>query len=699
MIKSTVHKFQYGRHSVILDTGIIARQSNAAVMVSMDDTVVLVTVVSSESMKLDQDFFPLTVNYQERTYAAGKFPGSFFRREGRPSENEILISRLIDRPIRPLFPKGFFYDVQVIATVVSVNPQINPDIVAVIGASAALSLSDIPFDGPVGVARVGYIKGQYILNPTVSELSDSKLDLIISGTESNILMVESGSIFLNEQEILGAILFGHEQQQVVISNINKFVQAVGKSKFFWKRKEIDLVIQQYISDLYQSRLSCAYLTINKKDRKIQLNHIKQDIINIVYKKYGDIINSNDIMYFLNYLETQFIRRRILKENLRSDGRSKDMIREIDIKTGILPRTHGSALFTRGDTQALVTVTLGTERNAQNLDELLGDRIDRFLLHYNFPPYCVGETGIVGAPRRREIGHGRLAKRAMLAVMPNVNEFPYTIRVVSEITESNGSSSMASVCGASLALMNAGVPITESVAGVAMGLIKEKDEFIILSDIMSDEDQVGDMDFKVSGSRKGITSLQMDIKINGVTCSIIKIALKQAKYARFQILDCMDTVIKVPYKDISKFAPRIYNIKINPDKIKDVIGKGGSVIKTLTEETNTIIDIENDGTIKIVSLDSEKANLAITRIQEITTNISIGSVYTGKVTHIVEFGAFISIMSSKEGLLHISQISEKRVSKVSDYLKLGQKVLVKVLEIDRQGRIRLTMLGIKSYTIN
>lgn len=696
LLNPIIHKFRYGKHTVILDIGTVARQANAAVMVSMSDTTVLVTVVSSNQVKLEQDFFPLVVNYQERTYAAGKFPGGFFRREGRPSENETLTSRLIDRPIRPLFPKGFTNDVQVVATVMSVNPQVDPDIVAIIGASAALSLSDIPFLGPIGAARVGYIKNKYVLNPTTTELSNSKLDLVISGTKSNILMVESESCLLSEKEILDAIIFGHEQQQTVIYNINKLVQKSGKSKFSWKEKEINMPLKTYVSELYESRSKDIYCFFDKQERHAQVDSMKKDIIKTVLNSsYNSnvVIDEKEIMYLLNYLETQSIRYRILSNKLRVDGRSKDVIREIDIKTGILPRTHGSALFTRGDTQALVTVTLGTERDAQNIDGLIGARIDRFLLHYNFPPYCVGEIGIMSAPKRREIGHGRLAKRGMLAVMPNSNEFPYTIRVVSEITESNGSSSMASICGTSLALMDAGVPIKESVAGVAMGLIKEGNDFVVLSDIVSDEDHIGDMDFKISGSRQGITALQMDIKTDGITYDIINIALEKAKHARFQILDLMDKIIKVPKKEISKFAPRIYSIKVNPGKIKDVIGKGGSVIRSLTEETNTIIDIEDDGTIRIVSLDYEKAKQAIRRINDITANVEIGAIYTGKVTHIVEFGAFVTILSGKEGLVHISQISERRINKVTDCLKLGQEVLVKVLEIDRQGRIRLSMKGI------
>ncbi|URJ29328.1 polyribonucleotide nucleotidyltransferase [Blochmannia endosymbiont of Camponotus modoc] len=694
MLDPIIHKFKYGQHTVILDIGTIARQANAAVMASMSDTTVLVTVVSSNQVRLEQDFFPLVVNYQERTYAAGKFPGGFFRREGRPSENETLTSRLIDRPIRPLFPKGFINDVQVVATVVSVNPQVNPDIVAIIGVSAALSLSDIPFFGPIGAARVGYIKNQYVLNPTTTELSNSKLDLVISGTESNILMVESESCLLSEKEILDAIIFGHEQQQIVIHNINKLVKKIGKTKYSWNEKEVNISLKTYLSELYESRLQDTYCFFDKKERHTQVDGIKKDIVKTVLSSYQhSSVDEKEIMYLLNYLEAQSIRYRILTNKLRVDGRSQDTIRKIDIKTGILPRTHGSALFTRGDTQALVVVTLGTERDAQNIDGLTGIRADRFLLHYNFPPYCVGEIGIIGAPKRREIGHGRLAKRGMLAVMPNANEFPYTIRVVSEITESNGSSSMASICGTSLALMDAGVPIKAAVAGVAMGLIKEGNDFVVLSDIVSDEDHIGDMDFKVSGSRQGITALQMDIKTDGITYDIINIALQKAKNARLQILDIMEQIIKFPNQEISKFAPRIYSIKVNPDKIKDVIGKGGSVIRSLTEETNTIIDIEDNGIIKIVALDYDKAKQAIRRINDITANVEIGAIYTGKVSHIVEFGAFVTILSGKEGLVHISQISERRINKVTDYLKLGQEVLVKVLEIDRQGRIRLSMKGV------
>lgn len=694
MLNPITYKFQYGQYTVVLDIGSIARHTNASVMVSMEDTTVLVTVVSTErSTKLEQDFFPLVVHYQERTYAAGKFPGGFFRREGRPNENEILISRLIDRSIRPLFPKGFCNDVHITATVMSINPQIHPDIVAVIGVSAALSLSDVPFFGPIGISRVGYIHNQYVLNPTTAELCNSKLDLMIVGTVSDIVMVESESCILSEREILDAIIFGHEQQQTVIQHINQLVTDVGKCECRWKEKGIDIALEKYLSTLYKFRLNEAYLIVNRRERYFKIDCIKKDIISVVGNDSSVTMEHNEIIDVLNSLEKRWIRRRILDDNRRIDGRAQDMIRRIDVKIGVLPRTHGSALFTRGDTQALVTVTLGTERNAQNVDELIGEHVDRFLLHYNFPPYCVGEVGIIGAPKRREIGHGRLAKRGMLAVMPTSDMFPYTVRVVSEITESNGSSSMASICGASLALMDAGVPITSAIAGVAMGLIKEGGDFVILSDIIGDEDRIGDMDFKISGSYQGITALQMDIKTTGITYEIIRIALQQARYARIQILEVMDTVIRLPRKDISKFAPRIYSIKINPEKIKDVIGKGGSVIRSLTEETDTVIDIADDGVIKIVSLDAVKAKQAIGRIQDITASIAVGSVYTGKVSHIVEFGAFVTILPGKEGLVHISQIAEKRIHRVTDHLKIGQEVLVKVLEVDRQGRIRLSMKGV------
>ena len=689
LLNPIVRKFQYGQHTVTLETGMMARQATAAVMVSMDDTAVFVTVVGGKHAKPGQDFFPLTVNYQERTYAAGRFPGGFFRREGRPSEGETLISRLIDRPIRPLFPDGFLNEVQVIATVVSVNPQVSPDIVAMIGASAALSLSGIPFNGPIGAARVGYINKQYVLNPTTAELAGSQLDLVVAGTANAVLMVESEAQLLSEDEMLGAVVFGHEQQQVVIENIKALAAEAGKPRWDWHAPEVNADLQARVAELAEARLGDAYRITEKQARYAQVDAIKSDVAAALLAQ-DPALDDGEIQELLGSLEKTVVRSRVLRGEPRIDGREKDMIRGLDIRTGVLPRTHGSALFTRGETQALVTATLGTERDAQNIDELTGERTDRFLLHYNFPPYCVGETGMVGSPKRREIGHGRLAKRGVLAVMPKANEFPYTVRVVSEITESNGSSSMASVCGASLALMDAGVPIKAAVAGIAMGLVKEGDSFVVLSDILGDEDHLGDMDFKVAGSREGVTALQMDIKIEGITREIMQVALNQAKGARLHILGVMEQAISTPRGDISQFAPRIHTIKINPDKIKDVIGKGGSVIRALTEETGTTIEIEDDGTVKVAATDGEKARHAIRRIEEITAEIEVGRVYNGKVTRIVDFGAFVAIGGGKEGLVHISQIADKRVEKVADYLQMGQEVPVKVLEVDRQGRVRLSI---------
>ncbi|AFP85882.1 polyribonucleotide nucleotidyltransferase [secondary endosymbiont of Heteropsylla cubana] len=689
MLHPIVLKFQYGQHTVTLETNMIARQATASVMVTMDDTAVFLTVVGEKQEKPGQNFFPLTVNYQERSYAIGRFPGGFFRREGRSSENEILISRLIDRSIRPLFPEDFLNEVQIVATVVSVNPQVNPDIVAMIGASAVMSLSGIPFNGPVGAARVGYINNQYILNPTQIELSSSRLDLVVAGTKDAVLMVESEANILNEDQMLGAVIYGHNQQQIVIDSINRLIAQSEPKKWSWKTKEINVDLKNRIALLAESRLNDAYQITEKQIRYTAIDAIKTDVI-IDLTTQDETLDANEIKKILGMLEKNIVRNRILHGKPRIDGREKDMIRSLDIRTGVLPRTHGSALFTRGETQALVTATLGTERDAQCLDELTGERTDRFLLHYNFPPYCVGEMGTIGAPKRREIGHGRLAKRGVLAVMPTASEFPYTVRVVSEITESNGSSSMASVCGASLALMDAGVPIKGAVAGIAMGLVKEDNNFIVLSDILGDEDHLGDMDFKVAGSFEGITALQMDIKIAGITREVMQIALNQAKGARLHILRVMEQAISTPRKDLSEFAPRIHTIKISQDKIRDVIGKGGSVIRTLIEKTGTTIEIEDDGTVKVAGTNSEKARYAIRCIEEITAEIQLGRIYSGKVTRIVDFGAFVSISSSKEGLVHISQISDKRVEKVSDYLELGQKVLVKVLDIDRQGRIRLSL---------
>lgn len=693
VLNTIFHQFKYGKHTVILETGMIARQATAAVMVNMDETMVLVTVVVAPAPqgKQGQSFFPLTVNYQERSYAVGRFPGGFFRREGRPSENETLTARLMDRTIRPLFPQGFRNEVQVIATVVSVNPQVSPDIVAIIGASAALSISEIPFNGPIGAARVGYINNKYVLNPTIAELAESSLDLVVAGTANAVLMVESEAQFLSETQMLDALVFGHEQQQILIQNINCLITVAGRPKLPIPIPTVNLPLQIKVTELAKSRISEAYRLKDKQERYAQLDVIKND----VFKTITDEIDHEEIKEIIDSLEKTIVRSRVLRGERRIDGRESSAIRSLDVRTGILPRTHGSALFTRGETQALVTVTLGTERDAQNIDDLTGERTDRFLLHYNFPPYCVGESGTVGSPKRREIGHGSLAKRSLRAVMPTAHAFPYTVRVVSEITESNGSSSMASVCGASLALMDAGVPIKAAVAGIAMGLVTEGENFVVLSDILGDEDSIGDMDFKVAGSLEGVTALQMDLKIEGITRNIIKVALNKAKVARRQILEVMQQVISYPRVDISAYAPRIHIIHIQPEKIKDVIGKGGSVIRALTEETGTTIDIEDNGTVKIAATDDNKVMAAIRRIADLTAKIEVGKIYIGKVTNIVEFGAFVAIGSGKEGLVHISQIAHKRVEKVSDYLQLGQNVPVKILEIDRQGRVRLSIKDAES----
>lgn len=688
LLNPIVRKFQYGQHTVSIETGMIARQATAAVMVNMDDTAVFVTAVAQKKVKEGQDFFPLTVNYQERSYAAGRIPGSFFRREGRPGEGETLIARLIDRPLRPLFPEGFLNEIQIIATVVSVNPQVNPDIVAMIGASAALALSGVPFNGPIGAARVGFINDQYVLNPTADELKSSRLDLVVAGTEGAVLMVESEAELLSEEQMLGAVVFGHDQQQVVIKEINELVKEAGKEKWDWQPEPVNQALRDKVAALAESRMGDAYRITEKQERYAQVDLIKEEVTAAIVAE-DENVDVAEVAEILANLEKQVVRSRVIRGEPRIDGREKDMVRALDVRTGVLPRTHGSALFTRGETQALVTATLGTERDAQVIDQLMGEYTDRFLFHYNFPPYSVGETGMVGSPKRREIGHGRLAKRGVLAVMPDHADFPYTVRVVSEITESNGSSSMASVCGASLALMDAGVPIKAAVAGIAMGLVKEGDDFVVLSDILGDEDHLGDMDFKVAGSRDGISALQMDIKIEGITREIMQVALNQAKGARLHILGTMEQAINSPREEISEFAPRIYTIRINPDKIKDVIGKGGSVIRALTEETGTTIEIEDDGTVKIAATDGLKAKEAIRRIEEITAEVEVGRIYQGKVTRIVDFGAFVAIGGGKEGLVHISQIADKRVEKVTDYLQMGQEVPVKVLEIDRQGRIRLS----------
>ncbi|CAL4322872.1 polyribonucleotide nucleotidyltransferase [Buchnera aphidicola] len=693
MLNPIVRKFQYGKHTVTLETGVMARQATAAVMASMDDTAVFVTVVVQKKVQSGQKFFPLTVNYQERTYAAGKIPGGFFRREGRSTENEILIARLIDRPIRPLFVTGFLHEVQVIATVVSVNPKINPDIISIIGASAALSLSGIPFQGPLSAARIGYINGKYILNPTMEEMKFSTLDLVVSGTKNAVLMVEAEAKVLSEEKVIDAITFGHQEQQVVIENICRLQNDVNKLPFEFYIPPVNRILSSKISILSESKIFSAYCIKDKQKRHEELNSIKMEIIEELANEYSNL-DDYEVENIFQSIEKKIVRNRILNGKLRIDGREKDMIRALDIRTGILPRTHGSALFTRGETQSLVATTLGTARDAQNLDELLGDRTENFLFHYNFPPYSVGEVGMVGSPKRREIGHGRLAKRSLLAVMPKIEDFPYTIRVVSEITESNGSSSMASVCAASLALMDAGVPIKSAVAGISMGLIKDVKKYVILSDILGDEDHLGDMDFKVAGTSEGITALQMDMKIEGITKEIIKFSLYQAKSARLHILKIMNRALSSARNEISELAPRIHTIKINPEKIKDVIGKGGSVIRMLTEETGTTIEIEDNGIIKISANLQEKAKNAIRRIEAITAEIKVGRVYIGKVTRIVDFGAFVSIGIGKEGLVHISQISEKRVEKVTDHLRIDQTMPVKVLEVDRQGRIRLSIKEVK-----
>ncbi|OCG61665.1 polyribonucleotide nucleotidyltransferase [Gilliamella apicola] len=689
MFNPTSQKFQYGRHTVTLETGIMARQATAAVMVNMDDTAVFVTVVANKKVKEGQDFFPLTVNYQERTYAAGRIPGGFFKREGRPSEGETLIARLIDRPLRPLFPEGFVNEIQIIATVVSVNPDVSPDLVAMIGASAALCLSGVPFHGPIGAARVGFINDEFVLNPSVKELAKSRLDLVVAGTKSAVLMVESEADLLTEDQMLAAVVFGHEQQQVVIDNINEFVKKANCEKWDWVAPAKNEALYNAIVELAKERLGEAYRITEKQARYAQIDLIKEEVL-ATLKEQNEELDENEAINIIVDLESQIVRQRVIAGEPRIDGREKDMIRALDIRTNVLPRTHGSALFTRGETQALVTATLGTERDAQIIDELTGEYTERFLLHYNFPPYSVGETGMVGSPKRREIGHGRLAKRGVAAVMPSKEEFPYTVRVVSEITESNGSSSMASVCGASLALMDAGVPIKSSVAGIAMGLVKEGDQFVVLSDILGDEDHLGDMDFKVAGTRDGVSALQMDIKIEGITKEIMQVALNQAKGARLHILGVMEQAINQPRQEISEFAPRIYTMNVNPDKIRDIIGKGGATIRALTEETGTTIEIADDGTVKIAASDGNKAKDAMARITNLVADVEIGKIYTGKVTRIVDFGAFVSVIGGKEGLVHVSQIADHRVEKVADYLKVGQEVNVKVLEIDRQGRIRLSM---------
>ena len=681
--------FQYGQHTVTLETGVIARQATAAVLASMDDTSVLVTVVGKKEAKADQDFFPLTVNYQEKAYAAGKIPGGFFKREGRPSEGETLIARLIDRPIRPLFPEGFKNEVQVVVTVMSANPDIPTDIISMIGTSAALAISGIPFNGPIGAARVGFSNGEYILNTRAEEQAESELDLVVAGTEGAVLMVESEASVLSEDTMLGAVMFGHEQMQTVVNAVNEFAAEVGTEKWDWTPEAENTALKDKVKALAEAEMTAAYQISDKLERKDAVTAATEKALAAIIAE-DETQDQKEVLDLLHDLESDVVRSRILSGAPRIDGRDPAMIRALDVATGILPRTHGSALFTRGETQALVAATLGTERDAQMIDELQGKRDSRFMLHYNFPPYCVGETGMIGSPKRREIGHGRLAKRGIQAVMPSEEEFPYVVRVVSEITESNGSSSMASVCGTSLALMDAGVPIKASVAGIAMGLVKSDDNFVVLSDILGDEDHLGDMDFKVAGTTEGITALQMDIKIEGITKEIMQIALKQAKEARLHILNVMDEAIGGHREELSEFAPRIYTMKIDQDKIRDVIGKGGAMIRQITEESDTNIEIEDDGTIKIFATERAKADIAISKIEQVTAEIEVGKTYNGKITRIVDFGAFVEVLPGKEGLVHISQIAHERVNKVTDYLEEGQMVDVKVMEIDRQNRVRLSI---------
>jgi len=689
--------FTYGAHQVTLETGEIARQAGGAVMVNMDDTVVLCTVVGSKHAKSGQDFFPLTVDYIEKTYAAGKIPGGFFKREGRPSEKEILTSRLIDRPIRPLFPDGFYNEVQVVATVMSVNPEVDPDIAALIGVSAALVLSGIPFNGPIGAARVGYANGQYILNPTATQLKDSKLNLVVAGTEHAVLMVESEAQELSEEVMLGSVMFGHQQMQAAIAAINELADAAGKPLWDWQPPAKDEALATRVATLAEAELRAAFQVKEKQARSQAIDALWKRVFEEIGVGTEGGPDANAAKEICFALESKIVRNQILDGEPRIDGRDTRTVRPINIRLGVLPRTHGSALFTRGETQGIVVATLGTARDSQIIDALMGEYKERFMLHYNFPPYATGETGRVGSPKRREIGHGRLAKRALLAVLPSVEEFGYSMRVVSEITESNGSSSMASVCGGSLALMDAGVPMKAHVAGIAMGLIKEGNRFAVLTDILGDEDHLGDMDFKVAGTENGVTALQMDIKIEGITKEIMQVALSQAREGRMHILEKMMAILPSSRSDISTFAPRIIKIKINPDKIRDVIGKGGAVIRALTEETGTTIDIEDDGTVSIACISSEGGELARKRIEAITADVEVGKVYDGTVLKLLDFGAIVSVLPGKDGLLHISQISQQRVASVADHLKEGQSVKVKVLEADDKGRLRLSMKAVETET--
>jgi len=685
--------FAYGDHQVTIETGEVARQAGGAVMVSMEETVVLVTVVGAKSAKPGQDFFPLTVDYQEKVYAAGRIPGGFFKREGRPSEKETLTSRLIDRPIRPLFPEGFYNEVQVVATVVSLNPEVDSDIPAMIGASAALAISGIPFAGPIGAARVGYINGQYVLCPTLSQLKDSQLDLVVAGTEAAVLMVESEADQLSEDVMLGAVVFGHTEMQKAINAINELVEEAGKPEWEWQAPAKDEALVARLKDLVGAKLEEAYSITSKQSRSQTVKAIAAEAVAALCTGEEGAPDANTVGNLFFEMEAAIVRGRILSGQPRIDGRDTRTVRPITMRSGVLPRTHGSALFTRGETQALAVATLGTNRDEQIIDALAGEYRDRFMLHYNMPPYATGECGRVGTPKRREIGHGRLAKRALLAVLPAPEDFSYSMRVVSEITESNGSSSMASVCGGCLALLDAGVPLKAHVAGIAMGLIKEGNRFAVLTDILGDEDHLGDMDFKVAGTTGGVTALQMDIKIQGITKEIMQVALAQAKDARLHILGLMQESAAGPREEMSAYAPRLYTFKINPEKIRDVIGKGGAVIRAITEETGTTIDIQDDGTITIAATSGDAAAAARARIDAITAEVEVGKIYEGTVLKILDFGAIVQVLPGKDGLLHISQIAKERVNKVEDYVKEGQVVRVKVLETDDRGRVKLSMKAV------
>jgi polyribonucleotide nucleotidyltransferase len=692
-VSATKKSFKYGDHTVTIETGELARQADGAVLVSMSETVVLVTAVGLKKPTPGRDFFPLTVNYQEKTYAAGRIPGGFFKREGRPTEKETLTSRLIDRPIRPLFPDGFTNDVQVVASVLSVNSEVDPDIASLLGASAALAISGMPFMGPIGAARVGYLDGKYILNPTAPQLAQSKLDLVVAGTEEGVLMVESEASGLDEEVMLGAVMFGHEQMQIAIKAIKELAAEAGKPKWDWAIPLEISDLKKAVSAFAEKDLAAAYAVTEKQKRHARIGEIKNALLDALVSGEHPKFTKDEVATEFFNLEHRLVRERILEGHPRIDGRDTKTVRGISVRTGVLARTHGSALFTRGETQALVVTTLGTGRDAQIIDGLTGERKEPFMLHYNFPPFSVGETGMMGSPKRREIGHGNLAKRGVKAVMPGAEKFPYVIRVVSEILESNGSSSMASVCGTSLALMDAGVPIKAPVAGVAMGLVKEGARFKVLTDILGDEDHLGDMDFKVAGTKDGITALQMDIKITSITREIMKVALDQARDGRLHILGEMNKVLAKPRENMSEWAPTIITLKIDPEKIRDVIGKGGAVIRQITEETGTSIDIENDGTVKIASVQGAAGREAQRRIELITADVEVGRIYEGKVARLMDFGAFVTILPGRDGLVHISQISEERVERVGDKLKEGDVVRVKVLEVDRQGRVRLSMRNV------